>query len=72
VEAPFRGQRVEQPAQIARWVVHVRLLDLHVVQAHDGVQLDGPRIGLFAHDLPMHLAARGNVDHDIREHPRRA
>ena len=68
LEAPFLFQGIEQPAQIPGRVVHVRLLDLHVMQPHDRIELDRARVGFLAHDLPMDLAARGHVDHHIREH----
>jgi hypothetical protein len=40
LEAPFLFQRLEQPAQIAGRIVHVRLLDLNIVQTHHGVEFD--------------------------------
>ncbi len=72
LEVPFPLERLEQAAKIAGRIVHVGLFDLHVMQADHRIQLDGARIGLLAHHLPMHLTARGHVDHDIGEHPRRA
>ena len=52
--------------------MHVRLLHLHVVQAHDGIQLDVVLIGILAHDLAMHLAVGRNVDDDVGFDPRGA
>ena len=39
-EAPLLPQSLLKPAKIARRIVHVRLADLDVVEAHDGVDLD--------------------------------
>jgi hypothetical protein len=72
LEVPFARERLEQAAEVAGRVVHVRLCDLDVVQAHDGVQLDLARIGILAHDLAVDLAARRNVDDDVALHLRRA
>ena len=72
LEAPLGFERLEQPAQIARRIVHVRLLHLHVVQAHHRIQLDRARVGLLAHHLAMHLAARGHVDDHVGLDARRA
>ncbi len=64
-EVPFGFQRLVQPAQIAGWIVHVGLLHLHVVQAYHRIELDDVRVGLLAHHLAMHLAARRHVDDHI-------
>src|ERR687898_708527 len=57
-ELPFGGQRILQPPQVARRILHVRLLYLDKVQAHDRIQLNLACIGVLAHDLAVHLAAR--------------
>ena len=50
--------------------MHVGLAHLHVVQAHDGVDLDRVRVGLLAHHLPVDLALGGNVHDEVAEDPR--
>ena len=71
-ELPFGVERVLQPPQVARRILHVRFLHLDEVQAHDRVQLDFARIGVLAHDLAVHLAARRHVDDHVALHARRA
>ena len=39
-ETPLLAERLLQAAEIARRIVHVRLADLDVVEAHDGIDLD--------------------------------
>ncbi len=64
-EAPFGGQGVLQAGQVAaRRGEHGRR-HLDVVEARDGVDLEGPAGQLLAHDLPVHLALRRDVDHDV-------
>ena len=35
------------------------------MEADDGVDRDRPRVGLLAHDLPVHLALGRHVDHGV-------
>src|SRR5712671_278527 len=72
LEAPFGFQRLEQPAQIAGRIVHVRLLHLNVVQAYDRIELDHVRVGVLAHHLAVDLTARGHVDDHVALDARRA
>ena len=39
--------------------MHVGLGDLDIMQPHDRIDVDRMRLGALAHDLPMHLAFRG-------------
>ncbi len=49
--------------------MHVRLGDLDVVQPDDRIDFDRVRVEAFAHDLPMHLAFGGNINHEIATEP---
>jgi len=71
-QAPFALQRLHEPAEIARRLVHVGLGDLDVMQAHGGIELDCDRLDRLAHDLAMDLALRRHVDDDVAHQPRRA
>ena len=64
-ELPLALERLAQPAEIARRRGEVGLLDLDVVEPHDGVDLDRVRVGLLAHDLTVHLALGRDVDHEL-------
>ena len=64
-ELPLALQRLEQATQVARRVVHVRLADLHIVQAHQRIEVDLAHLGSLAHHLTMHLARRRHIDHHI-------
>ena len=64
-ELPLALQRLEQATQVARRVVHVRLADLHIMQAHQGIEVDLAHLGGLAHHLAMHLARRRHIDHHI-------
>jgi len=60
------------PPQIAGRIVHVRLLDLHVVDPYRGIELDVVDLDALAHHLPVHLTLRRHVDDEIPENLRRA
>ncbi len=45
--------------------MHVGLGDLDIMQPHDGIDLDGVRLGALAHDLPVNLALRRHVDNQV-------
>src|SRR6185312_13238218 len=64
-EAPLLAQRLLQPAEIARRLVHVGLGDLDVMEAHDRIDFDRMALGALAHDLPMDLALGRHVDDQI-------
>jgi hypothetical protein len=66
-QAPLELERILEPAQIARRVVHVGRLDLDVMQADHRVDLDVVRLGRLAHDLAVHLAVRRNVDDPVAQ-----
>ncbi len=59
------GERLSQAPEIAGGIVHVGLGDLDIVQPHDGIDVDGMRLGALAHDLTMNLALRRHVDDEI-------
>ena len=67
--APLRCQRLLQPAQIARGIVHVGLGDLDIMQAHDRIDVDRMGLGALAHDLAMHLAVGRHVDDEVAGDP---
>ena len=67
-QAPFKFERVFQPAQVAAGVVHIGLLHLDIVQAYQRVELHVIGFGLLAHHLLVHLAAGRHVDHHIAQH----
>ena len=67
LELPLAFERIEQPAQIARRQMHVRLGDLDIMQAHGWIELDRHRLDRLAHDLAMDLAGLGHVDDDIAQ-----
>ena len=71
-QPPLEVERVLQAPQIAGRIVHVGRLHLDVVQPDHGIELDVVRLGGLAHDLPVHLAVGGHVDHDVAQHLRRA
>ena len=64
-QPPLALESIAQAPEIARRGGQIRLLDLDVVKANDRVHLDRVRVCLLAHDLAMHLAFRGNVDHEL-------
>ena len=68
-DVPLLAQSLLQPAEIARRLVHVRLGDLDVVEAHDRVDLDRMSLGALAHNLPVDLAFRRHVDDEIAANP---
>ena len=68
-ETPLLAQSLLQAAEIARRLVHVRLGDLDIVEAHDRVDLDRMSLGALAHHLPVDLAFRRHVDDEIAANP---
>ena len=64
-QLPFALECLAQSAEVARRRGEVGLLDLDVVEPDDGVDLDRVRVGLLAHDLPVHLALGWHVDHEL-------
>ena len=72
VQAPLLAQRGQQTFQIAGRLVHVRLFDHDVVQAHRRVELDIAQLGALAHDLLVNLAVGRHVDDRIAEQQRLA
>ena len=68
-DAPLLVQSLLKAAKIARRLVHVRLADLDVIEAHHGVDLDRMRLRALAHDLPMNLAFGRHVDDEIAANP---
>ena len=64
-QLPLALERLAQAAEVARRRREVGLLDLDVVEADDRVDLDRMRVGLLAHDLPVHLALGRHVDHEL-------
>ena len=63
-QLPLSLERIAQAAEVARRRRERGFLDLDVVQADDRVDVDGMGVRLFPHDLPVHLALRGNIDHE--------
>ncbi len=64
-DLPLALERLAQAAEIAGRRGEVGLLDLDVVETHDGVDLDRMGVGLLAHDLPVHLALGRDVDDEL-------
>ena len=58
-------QRSREPAEVARGIMHVRLGDLHEMQAHQRIHVDRVRLCPLPHHLPMHLRLRRDVDDEI-------
>ncbi len=65
LQVPLLAQRLFHALQIAGGIVHVRLGDLDVMQAHHGIELDRPHLGPLAHHLLVDLAFRRHVDDGI-------
>ncbi len=72
VQVPLRPQRILQSLQISRRIVHVRLLDLDVVQMDDGIERDRPCVRRLAHDLPMYLTTGRHIDDEVARDSGRA
>ena len=72
LQLPFALERHAQPRKIAGRIVHVRLGDLDVVQADDGIERDLALIGRLADHLAMHLAAGWHINDEIAEDHRLA
>ena len=60
------------PLEVAALPVHVRLLDLDVMQPGRRIELDRAHLGAFADHLPVHLAVGRHVDDDIAQQLRLA
>ena len=71
-DLPLVAERRGEPAEVARRVVHVRLGNFHVVEAHHRIERDRPLVSLFAHDLAVDLALRRDVDDEVAEDVRLA
>ena len=72
LELPFALQSIAQPPQVAGGVVHVRLPDLHIVQVDCRHDLNVAGVHVLAHDLAVHLAVGGHVNHAIPQELGRA
>ena len=72
VETPFRAECIEQPAKIPRRGGEVGRHDIHGVESDDGVQHEGTRVQVLAHDLAVDLALRRDVDHSVAKELGRA
>ena len=71
-QAPLEFERVFEPAQVARRVVHIGLLYLDEVQPDHRVEVNVVRLGGLSHHLTVHLAGRGHVDDHVALQQRRA
>ena len=68
-EPPLLAQSLLQTPKIARRLVHVRLGDLDVVEAHDRIDLDRMRFGALADHLPVDLAFGRHINDKIAANP---
>src|SRR6185437_296344 len=62
---PFALQGFLETLQVARRIVHVGLAHLDVMQARHRIEGYGPCLGLLADDLPVYLAGRRHVHHQV-------
>ena len=69
---PVRLKSIAQALEIPARACHFGFRHFHVVQAHHRVDLNGARLGAFAHHLPVDLAFRRHVDDDVAQEARRA
>src|SRR6188472_1362646 len=65
LQAPLVRQGLEQPRRVAPRRSERGLLHRDRVEADDGIDGDLARVGLLPHDLPVDLALRRHVDHDV-------
>ena len=71
-QLPLEFEGVFQPAQIARRVMHVGLLDFDKVQANEGIKMHIMGFRRFANHLFVDLAAAGNINHQVAQYLRGA
>ena len=71
-QLPLALEGGAQTAEITGGRREVGLLDLDVVEADDGVDLDRMGVGLLAHDLAVHLTLGWHVDHELARDAGRA
>jgi hypothetical protein len=64
---PFPLEGFEQKLHFTPGVIQAGFLYLNVVEARGGIESDVSRLHFFAHNLSMHLALGGHVDHGIIE-----
>ena len=62
---PLALEGLEQKLHFTAGVFKARLIDLHVVEPRGGIEPDIPGLHLLAHDLPVHLAFRRDINHRI-------
>ena len=71
-QAPLRLQRLLDPLEVAALPVHVRLLDLDIVEPGRGIELDRAHLGALPDHLLVHLAVGRHVDDDVAQELRLA
>ena len=71
-QPPLRLQRLLDPLEVAALPVHVRLLDLDIVEPGRGIELDRAHLGALADHLLVHLAVGRHVDDDVAQQLRLA
>ena len=64
---PFAFEGFEQKLHFTPGVIQAGFLYLNVVEPRSGIESDVSRFHFFAHNLSMHLAFGGHVDHGIIE-----
>ena len=64
-QPPLRLQRLLDPLEVAALPVHVRLLDLDIVEPGRGIELDRAHLGALPDHLLVHLAVGRHVDDDV-------
>ena len=64
-QAPLVGKRRLNQRRVGALVAKLELGQLEVVKRDHRVDLDRAQIDGLAHDLAMHLALGGHVDHDV-------
>ena len=65
IDIPLRFQRLNQAGEIGGRAINIGLGHFDKIEPHDRFERNRPRLGLFAHNLAMHLAFRRHVDDDI-------
>ena len=66
-QPPLRLQRLLDPLEVAALPVHVRLLDLDIIEPGRGIELDRANLGALSDHLLVHLAVGRHVDDDVAQ-----
>jgi hypothetical protein len=64
-QLPLLFEGAFEAAEVTSLSMHVRLIDLDIIELHDRVELDVTNFRTLSDDLAVHLAFRWHIDYEV-------